>query len=67
LLGNAIILLGIIVGIITTWIYSQWWILIILVGSLIVQGLGFLGACQKYKIIKNIETITKEVDHDDKI
>ena len=72
MIGSLIILFGILLGICTTWYYKQWWLVIILVGSLIVQGLGFVGSIQKYLVFKNIEKITndtdtKEEDKNDKI
>ncbi len=67
LIGSFIILIGIIIGIITAYVYSMWWLLIILIGSIIVQGLAFLGSIQKYMVFKNIEKIIREVDANDKI
>lgn len=69
MLGSVIILLGIIAGVFTSLAYKQWWLVIILVGSFIVQGLGLLGSIQKYlalskidKMMKDIQISTKEVD-----
>ena len=62
LIGSSIILVGIILGIVVTAFYKQWWLLIILVGSLIVQGLSFIGTVQKYLAFKRIEIMTREVD-----
>ncbi len=67
LIGSFIILIGIIIGGITAYVYSMWWLLIILFGSLIVQGLAFLGSIQKYLIFKKIEETIREVDRNDKI
>jgi len=69
LIGNIIILIGIILGIVTVSLLHTWWLLIILLGSLIIQGLGFIGSIQKYLVFKNIEMITteKEVENNDKI
>ena len=69
LIGNFIIMIGIILGLCVTFAYKQWWIFTILVGTTITQGLGFLGTIQKYRAFKTIEmiTITKEVDKHDTI
>ena len=65
LTGMLIILAGIVLGLVTTFYYKQWWIFVILVGSLIVQGLSFIGSIQKYLTFKHIETMTKEVENNE--
>ena len=62
LIGNFIIFIGIILGLITVYYYKQWWLFVILIGTLIVQGIGFLGTIQKYLAFRKIEEITREVD-----
>ena len=52
IIGQIIILCGIVVGLITSFIYKQWWIFTILIGSIIVTGTSFIGVLQKYSILK---------------
>ena len=52
LIGQIIVLIGIIVGLFVTFSYKQWWLFVILVGSLIVAGTSLIGVWQKYRILR---------------
>ena len=52
LIGQIIVLVGIIVGLFVTFSYKQWWLFIILIGSLIVAGTSLIGTWQKYRILR---------------
>lgn len=66
LLGNYIVLAGIISGIIVNALVRMenvwWWVEIILVGSLLLTLLAFLGTLQKYRRIKLINKQMKELE-----
>ncbi len=53
--GYLIIVAGILVGIVSAIIYKSWWLLIILIGSIVVTGVQFLGMFQRYNLLKKIE------------
>lgn len=53
LLGQSIILMGILIGLFVTF-NQTWWLFIILIGSFIVSGTATLGAWQKFKIMKQM-------------
>lgn len=57
--GFYLILIGIITGIVTSIIYKQWWLLIILIGSIIVQGMGLIANIQRIKQLKAVEEMMK--------
>lgn len=52
LIGQTIVLFGIVIGLYVTFVNKQWWIFVILIGSLIVAGTSMIGVIQKYKILK---------------
>lgn len=62
LVGQGIVLAGIILGIIINLVYSLWWLLIILGGSLLITTMSTLATYQKYILLKNIDFI---YSHDD--
>jgi hypothetical protein len=56
LLGQSITMVGIICGIITSFLaYPKFWLIAILAGALFVQGMSLLAEWQKYQIYKTIE------------
>jgi len=69
LIGQVIVLVGIIIGLVISFRYKQWWLFIILCGSLLVAGSTFIGSLQKYKVLKQFmavpvqETKKKEVNY----
>ena len=65
LFGIILVMFGIIVGIITSILTKQWWLLIVLVGSLIVTWMQMVGSIQKYIILNQMEkVIQKEVNYE---
>jgi len=52
LMGSSLVLIGVVIGLITTFLSEIWWLFIILVGSLFLTGTSFLGLIQKYIAIK---------------
>ena len=67
LLGTFIIVLGTIIGIISAIIYKQWWLLVIMIGSLIVSGTSLLGSYQKVLTLQNLEKLVREVENNNGI
>ena len=66
LFGIILVLTGIVVGIITSIITKQWWLLIILVGSLIITWMQMIGSIQKYLILNDMEKIiAREVNYEE--
>ena len=64
--GQGIVLSGIILGIIINIIFSIWWLVIVLIGSILITSMSILATYQKYIFLKGIEETMKEID-DDKI
>lgn len=69
LVGQGIILGGVIFGLIVNLVAHVWWLFVILLGSLIVVSTATLGAWQKFKVLKKmeesfekIEEVTNEMD-----
>lgn len=61
LMGNVLVLVGVITGLITTSLLRVWWLFIILLGSLLLTSMGFLGTIQKYFALKKINEMMKDV------
>ena len=57
-----IIIFGVIFGLISTIIYKQWWLLVILIGALGLNCVSLLGIYQQYFVYKNINSLLKGVD-----
>jgi ABC-type multidrug transport system permease subunit len=54
LVGNFLVFVGVIVGLITTFMLAVWWLFIILLGSLFLTSMGSLGNFQKFLALKRI-------------
>lgn len=54
LIGNILIVIGVVFGLVTTFLLKVWWLFIILLGSLFLTSMGFLGNLQKYYVLKKI-------------
>ena len=52
LMGGSIMILGVIIGLITTFIQEIWWLFIVLIGSLFLTTTTLLGMIQKYNTLK---------------
>lgn len=53
--GYVLILIGVTIGLIVTYINKTWWLFIILLGGAWIQIITFLGVIQKYLMLKNID------------
>ena len=58
-LGYITVLIGIIWGIIFSIKVSQWWLVVVLIGSLIVSSTATLGNWQKKNTLKKIDELMK--------
>ena len=54
LLGISLMLAGVIIGLVTTFITRTWWLFIVLLGSLLLVCVNFLANLQKYLAYKKI-------------
>jgi len=59
LMGTWFVIIGVIIGIVVTFISRTWWLVLILFGSFFVTGVSLLGAWQKYSALKKIDEIMK--------
>ena len=53
--GYTLVYLGILIGLYSTFILKQYWLLTILIGSFVITSVQFLAILQKYFIFTNIE------------
>ena len=58
--GTLLMVIGILIGIISTIMSHTWWLVIILVGSLIVTLMSLVKLYQSYRIYKEVENATKQ-------
>jgi len=65
LIGQVIVLTGIVLGIIVNIVFSIWWLVVILIGSLIISLMATLGTYQKYITLNKMEKMMQEVKNDD--
>jgi len=61
LMGSWLVIAGVIAGIVTSFIIGAWWLLAILLGSLLVTGVSLLGLWQKYSALKKIDEQIKQL------
>lgn len=54
LMGATIMILGILIGLYTTWITGTRWLFIILIGSGFLITVSFIGMIQKYWVLKEL-------------
>jgi hypothetical protein len=57
LIGQWIVLIGIVIGLIATFRLKLWWLCIILIGSSIISITSLLGFYQKYFILRDLDKI----------
>lgn len=62
LMGQTMVLIGIIWGLVITFFAGQGWLFLILFGSLPITAMGFLGMWQKFKALLLIEKSMKEME-----
>jgi hypothetical protein len=54
MMGSIIVLVGVFAGLYATFINQVWWLFTILIGSLFLTSVTFLGILQKYLALKKI-------------
>ena len=60
LFGNSLVVFGILLGLYVMFISRIWWVVIILIGSLILTIISYLGMIQKYIQLKKIFGLSEE-------
>ena len=60
--GYYLVIGGIIFGVISTLITKAWWMAVILIGSLVLTAVGFLGNWQKVKALKTQDDMIKQLE-----
>ncbi len=64
-IGSVFMFIGVIIGIITTFILKTWWLFIILLGSFLLTAMAFLSNLQKYFAFKKINDQLKQMEEND--
>jgi len=64
LIGNVLVIIGVIIGLYSTFIIKIWWLFIILLGSFLLTLMNLLGSYQKYLALKNIREVINEQKSD---
>jgi hypothetical protein len=64
LLGYLMVLIGVSWGIVVACLLRTWWLVVVLVGSLIISGMSAVGMLQKFWVLKNLQKLTKEVEYE---
>lgn len=59
LVGSTLMLAGVLFGLIIMFATKVWWLFIILLGSLFLVGVGFVGTLQKYWVLKEVDKLMK--------
>jgi len=54
LIGIGLIIAGVILGLVTTFVLKLWWLFTILLGSLFLTTMNLIGTLQKYFTLKKI-------------
>lgn len=62
LIGTVWVLVGIFVGLYATFTTEVWWLFIILLGSLLLSSMSFLGMLQRYFALKKVDELMKGGD-----
>lgn len=62
LISFSFVFIGIIIGLVVMSIAGIWWVVLILVGSLFLTGISFLGTLQKYWALKKVEQKMEEIN-----
>lgn len=60
LIGNIFVIVGVLLGLYSTFVLKIWWLFIILIGSLFITTMGLLGTLQKYHALKKIQEVINE-------
>lgn len=59
LMGSVMVIVGVIIGLITTFTLKVWWLFIILCGSMFLTSISFLSLIQKFWAFKRINNMIK--------
>jgi hypothetical protein len=59
IMSTILIIIGIAIGLYSTWLTRTFWLYIILMGSFFITGTSLIGMLQKYLMLKKIEEIKK--------
>jgi len=62
LFGAVLVLIGVVIGVITTFITKIWWLFIILLGSLLITSMTLLSSIQKYIVLKRINMLQEGIN-----
>jgi len=60
LMGNFLVIVGVLIGLYTTFKLGVWWLFIVLCGSLLLTSMGLLGILQKYFVLKRLNKLMEE-------
>lgn len=55
-----LILVGVILGLIVSFVNGTWWLFIVLIGVLGINAFSFLGTWQKYRMLKKLDEEIRE-------
>ena len=50
------VLVGVIIGLISTFMTGVWWLFIVLIGSLFLTTVNLIGTLQRYFALKNLDS-----------
>ena len=64
LVGNVLVVIGVIIGLITSSMLGIWWLFIILLGSLFLTSMGLLGNIQKYFALQKIKIQMEDLNEE---
>jgi len=54
--GVVMVLVGVIIGLISTFMTGVWWLFIVLIGSLFLTTVNLIGTLQRYFALKNLDS-----------
>tara|TARA_Y100000310_G_scaffold294106_1_gene324316 strand:- start:120 stop:440 length:321 start_codon:yes stop_codon:yes gene_type:complete len=61
--GVILVLIGVVVGIVSSFMTGIWWLLIVLCGSLFLTVINLIGTLQRYYSLKEIDKQFKEINN----
>ena len=61
--GVVLVLIGVVVGIVSSFMIGIWWLVIILFGSLFLTVINLIGTLQRYYSLKEIDKQFKEINN----
>jgi len=62
--GTYLVLIGVIIGLYSTFHTKMWWMFIILLGSLVLVGVSWIGMKQKQHALKEMESLIKQASEE---